>query len=94
MRPTTYETHKGPVITQLRVLGCCLGYSSRSWYVSSTTTDHWWLDTRRSRLLGKHGGAAPRRTGVRRGSGVVAGVGEYKTIHWLVGGNARDTLPG
>jgi hypothetical protein len=38
--------------------------------------------------------AAPRRTGVRRGRGVMAGVEEYKAIHWLVGENARDMLPG
>jgi hypothetical protein len=54
------------------------------------------LAMRRSRLLGKFGGAIfPRgiyvlykayRTGGR--------IGEYKTIHWLVGRNARDTLPG
>jgi hypothetical protein len=28
-----------------------------------------------------------------RAKGKVAGVGEYNAIHWLVGGNARGTLP-
>jgi hypothetical protein len=51
-------------------------------------------ETRRSRLLKRYRGAAPRRTDIQRGRGAVARVGEYKTIYWLVGGNARDILPG
>jgi hypothetical protein len=34
MQPSTYEAHKGLVITQWRVLGYCLGHGSRSWCAS------------------------------------------------------------
>jgi hypothetical protein len=72
MRPSAYEAHKGPVIIQLRVLGFCLGHSSRSWCASYDKSavcrriecyveEQASRETRRSRLLEKHGGATPRR---------------------------------